>query len=304
MKTIYSFVILLLVMLLTAACDTSAPPPSGPQYGSEPADATKPLYHLAIHPLHNPKKMAEAYQPLIDHLNENIIDADFVLESSRDYQAYERKFRARTPAFLLPNPWHTLEAIKMGYRVIAMAGDAEDFKGIFIVRKDSGIQTPSELKGKVVSYPSHTALAACIMPQYFLYRNGLDINKDIENVYVGSQESSIMNAYLGKSAVGATWPPPWRLFQMDHPAEAAQLKLIWETPPLMNNSVMARDDTAQELRDKVLALLLTLDETPKGRAILTGMSTARFHAADDVSYDKVRDYVTVFEQKVRPVERK
>jgi phosphonate transport system substrate-binding protein len=306
MKTIYSFVILLLVMLLATACDSPAPapPPSGPQYGSKPADTTKPLYHLAIHPLHNPKKMAEAYQPLIDHLNENITEADFVLEASRDYQYYERKFRARTPEFLLPNPWHTLEAIKMGYRVIAMAGDAEDFKGIFIVRKDSGIQTPAELKGKVVSYPSHTALAACIMPQYFLYRNGVDINKDIENVYVGSQESSIMNAYLGKSAAGATWPPPWRLFQMDHPAEAAQLKLIWETPPLMNNSVMARDDTPLELRDKVLALLLALDETPKGRAILTGMSTARFHAADDASYDKVRDYVAVFEQKVRPVERK
>jgi phosphonate transport system substrate-binding protein len=72
----------------------------------------------------------------------------------------------------------------------------------------------------------------------------------------------------------------------------------------MNNSVMARDDTPLELRDKVLALLLALDETPKGRAILTGMSTARFHAADDASYDKVRDYVAVFEQKVRPVERK
>jgi phosphonate transport system substrate-binding protein len=294
----------LLVILLTAACDSSPPPASGPEYGSGPADTVKPLYHLAIHPLHNPKKMAEAYQPLIDHLNANIEEAVFVLEASRDYQAYERKFRARTPEFLLPNPWHTLEAIKMGYRVIAMAGDAEDFKGIFIIRKDSDVQNPSELKGKVVSYPSHTALAACIMPQYFLYQQGLDINQDITNVYVGSQESSIMNAYLGKSAVGATWPPPWRLFQKDHPTEASQLKLIWETPPLMNNSVMARDDIQEALRDKVLTLLLTLDETPAGQNILSGMETARFHAADDASYDKVRDYVAVFEQKVRPVERK
>jgi phosphonate transport system substrate-binding protein len=248
--------------------------------------------------------MAEAYQPLIDYMNRNIPEARFVLEASRDYQAYERKFRARTPAFLLPNPWHTLEAIKTGYRVIAMAGDAEDFKGIFIVRKDSGFQTPAELKGKVVSYPSHTALAACIMPQYFLHQQGLNVNQDITNVYVGSQESSIMNAYLGKSAAGATWPPPWRLFQKDHPTEASQLELIWETPPLMNNSVMARDDIPKALRDKVQTLLVELDETPEGQTILTGMSTARFHLADDASYDKVRDYVAVFEQKVRPVEQK
>jgi phosphonate transport system substrate-binding protein len=294
----------LLVMIVVAACDTSAPPSSGPDYSSGPGDSVKPIYHLAIHPLHNPKKLAEAYQPLVEHLNANIPEALFVLEASRDYQAYEVKFRARTPEFLLPNPWHTLEAIKMGYRVIAMAGDAEDFKGIFIVRKDSEIRTPDELKGKVVSYPSHTALAACIMPQYFLHQHGVDINRDIENVYVGSQESSIMNAYLGKSAAGATWPPPWRLFQIDHPDKAAQLELIWETPPLMNNSVMARDDLPQDLGERVLELLLALDETAAGREILEGMSTARFHAAKNSSYDKVRDYVAVFEQEVRPVERK
>jgi len=61
------------------------------------------------------------------------------LEASRDYQAYEVKFRNRKPELILPNPWQTLEAIKVGYQVIAMAGDAEDFNGIFIVRKDSGI---------------------------------------------------------------------------------------------------------------------------------------------------------------------
>lgn len=304
MSSIQSIMSFLLAMFMVAACDSSEPPPSGPQYRSGPADVTKPLYRLAIHPLHNPKKMAEAYQPLVDYMNANITEASFVLEASRDYQTYEQKFRARTPEFLLPNPWQTLEAIKVGYHVIAMAGDADDFKGIFLVRKDSGINAPSDLKGKPISYPSHTALAACIMPQYFLYQHGLDVNQDILNLYVGSQESSIMNVYLGTSAAGATWPPPWRLFQKDRPEEAAQLKVIWETPSLMNNSVMVRDDIPQTLRDKVRALLLALDKTPTGEVILSSMETARFHAADDASYDKVRDYVAVFEQKVRKVESK
>jgi phosphonate transport system substrate-binding protein len=72
----------------------------------------------------------------------------------------------------------------------------------------------------------------------------------------------------------------------------------------MNNSVMARNDIPAALRDKVQALLLALGETPAGREILNGMETARFHAADDASYDKVRDYVAVFEERVRPVEQK
>lgn len=294
----------ILLTVVMAACDSAPPPTAGPQYGNAPGKTERAHYHLAVHPLHNPKKLAEAYQPLVDYLNANIPEASFDLEASRDYQDYERKFRARTPALLLPNPWHTLEAIKVGYHVIAMAGDADDFKGIFIVRKDSPLRNPADLKGKVVSYPSHTALAACIMPQYFLYQHGLDISRDIRNSYVGSQESSIMNAYLGKAAAGATWPPPWRLFQKDHPKQAAQLKLIWETPPLMNNSVMARDDVPESLRSKVQNLLITLGQTELGRKILEGMSTDRFHLADDASYDKVRTYVETFEREVRPVERK
>jgi len=299
-----SLLILLLPAIFAAGCQSETESPQGPQYGDHPAEPLKPLYRLAVHPLHNPSKLTEAYQPLIDYLNQQVADAHFELEASRDYQVYEAKFRAREPEFLLPNPWQTLEAIKAGYHVIAMAGDAEDFKGLFIVRKDGGINTPTDLKGKVVSYPSRTALAACIMPQYYLHTHGIDVNRDIENRYVGSQESSIMNAYLGEAAAGATWPPPWRLFQKDHPKEAAELTVAWETPSLLNNSVMVRDDVPTAVGDSLKTLILALGASQEGQSILAGMQTAQFHAADDARYDTVRDYVAEFEKTVRPVEQK
>jgi len=289
---------------LLTACERVPAPATALQYTDAPAGDGVPVYQFAVHPLHNPQKLSEAYQPLVDHLNRRIPGMRIELEASRDYQVYEQKIRAREPAFLLPNPWQTLQAVKVGYRVIAMAGDAADFKGVFVVRRDSGIRVPADLRGKVVSYPSHTALAGAVMPQYYLHTHGIDINRDIENVYVGSQESSIMNVFLGKSAAGATWPPPWRLFQRDHPAEAAQLELAWETPPLLNNAVMVRDDVPAALREQVRMALIELAETPAGIAILGGMETARFHPADDARYDVVRDYIARFERDVRPVERK
>ena len=30
---------------------------------------TSPVYHFAVHPLHNPAKLIEEYQPLMDYLN-------------------------------------------------------------------------------------------------------------------------------------------------------------------------------------------------------------------------------------------
>jgi phosphonate transport system substrate-binding protein len=278
------------------------PPVQGPQVASAPAAPAVPNYRLAVHPLHNPAKLTEAYQPLIDHLNERLQDTRLTLEASRDYANFEDKYRARRPEFLLPNPWQTLQAMKSGYRVIAMAGEPADFKGIFVVRKDSGLTRPEDLKGKAVSYPSPTALAACIMPQYFLHRHGIDVMADLDNRYVGSQESAIMNAYLGLTAAGATWPPPWRAFVKAHPREADELTVIWETESLVNNSVMVRGDVPADVAERVAALLTGLEATAEGRSILAGMETARFLPASDADYDVVSRYVERFEAEVRPVQ--
>jgi phosphonate transport system substrate-binding protein len=292
-----------LALILMASCDQQATE-KPLQYSSAPAVASAKVYRVVPHPLYNPQKLSLIFQPLLDHLNRQMSGVNFQLETSRDYQAFEKKFRNREADFLLPNPWQTIEAQKVGYHVMLMWGEAADFKGIFIVRKDSKVNTPADLKGKVVSYPSPTALAAAIMPQYFLFKNGIDINKDTRNIYVGSQESSIMNVYLGQSTAGATWPPPWRLFQKDHPAEADMLKVIWETPPLINNSVMARKDVPEAVRRMVSQALLDLPKTQEGKQILANMETSGFFAADDASYNIVRDYIKRFEKEVRPVEKK
>jgi phosphonate transport system substrate-binding protein len=301
--TKYGWIYCFLFTLVLASCSHEREAVA-PQYGSAPKESGSPVYSFAIHPLHNPNELMREYQPLIEYLNARITGAKLVLEASRDYASFEEKYKARKPEFILPNPWQTLQAMRAGYHVVATAGDSRDFKGIFIVRKDSGIKRPADLKGKAVSYPAATALAACIMPQYFLHKKGIDVNVDIQNRYVGSQESSIMNAYLKNTAAGATWPPPWRAFQKLHPEEAAELTVAWETESLINNSVMIRSDIPAPLQKQVRELLARLNETEQGRAILGNMETARFIPASDKDYDVVRMYVERFEREVRKVEMK
>ena len=292
----------LLLMALAAACsDQTAEKPL--QYSTAPVGQHSPVYRLVPHPLYNPQTLSEVMQPLVDHLNLHLKGVRLELEASRDYQAFEAKFRAREAEILMPNPWQTIEAQKVGYQVLAMWGEAQDFKGIFIVRKDGPVKVPADLRGKAVSYPSPTALAAAIMPQYYLHQQGIKVNSEIRNQYVGTQESSIMNVYMGAVAAGATWPPPWRKFQKDHPAEAAQLKVLWETPPLVNNSVMMRSDLDPGIRQEMTRILLELPGSPEGRKILAGMETSRFHPANDASYEVVREYIARFERDVRPIER-
>lgn len=292
-----------MALVCSLACDRASKV-QAPRYETASSQAQGSVYVFAVHPLHNPKKLHADYQPLVDYLNRHMRGGILELEASRDYGHFEGKYRARSPHLLLPNPWQTLQAMKAGYHVIAMAGEPEDFKGILVVRRDSGLSIPSDLKGKAVSYPSPTALAACIMPQYFLHQHGVNIHTQIDNRFVGSQESSIMNVFLGQTAAGATWPPPWRAFQKAHPREASELKVLWETPSLINNSVMVRDDVPPALRDDIRTALIHLHETEEGRAILAPMETTRFRPASDDDYEVVRRYVAQFEKDVRPVEGK
>ena len=258
-------------------------------------------YTFAVHPLHNPTHLFEIFNPLVQYLNKRIPNAHFKLEASRDYASFDQKLINEKVAFALPNPYQTLIAIDHQYRVIAKMGDDFNFRGIILVRKDSGIKIPTDLKGKSVSYPAPTALAATMLPQDFLQRHGLNINKDIKNEYVGSQESAIINVFLGITAAGATWPPPWNALSDERPELKEQLKVIWQTQSLPNNSVVARKDIPEKLALKVQSLLANLHHTNEGKAILERMYLSKYEMANNDTYWSVQEFITQFDKNVRPL---
>lgn len=266
------------------------------------APAIRKTYVFAIHPLHNPVRLFEIYAPLLDYLNRNIPAATFRLEASRNYDEFDKKLYSRQFDFALPNPYQTLNSLKYGYHVIAKMGEDSKFTGIILIRRDSGIKKITDLKGKKVAYPARTALAATLMPQYFLHTHGVDVNRDIENLYVGSQESSIMNVYFGKVAAGATWPLPWEMFQNEYPDRARELELKWETKPLINNGVVARDDAPPQIVREVARLLDTLHTTEEGKALLARIPLSRFELADDRRYHVVEDFLHRFRRTVYPLD--
>jgi phosphonate transport system substrate-binding protein len=257
---------------------------------------------VGIHPLHNPEKLIEVFGPIGDLFNEQIPEYHFKIEASRNYRAFEEKLEKRQLEVALPNPYQTLMALKYGYRIFAKMGDDKNFRGLIIVRKDSKIKKLSDLKNKKVSYPAATALAATMLPQFYLYQNGLDILKDVQNMYVGSQESSILNAFLKESDAACTWPPPWIAFVKNNPEKAKELEVKWETKNLVNNGLIIRDDLPVQLQNRMQDILLHLHETEAGRKILARMELSRFELADEKTYQVVRNFLAEFTRLIRKPE--
>lgn len=293
--------LLLPVWMLSGCAPSASQDASLPAYESQAVSKASAVYVLAVHPLHNPKRLYEVYQPLIERLNARLPGITLKLEASSSYADYEAKMARREVAFTLPNPYQTLMALRHGYQVFAKMGDDEQFRGVILVRKDSGIRDPRQLIGKAVSYPAATALAAGMMPQWFFQQHGVNVARDLDNRYVGTQESSMMNVVLGKVSAGCTWPLPWAIFQKEQPDLAAQLEVRWETPHLVNNALLARDDVPPEVVRRVKQEMVTLHESAEGKAILARMALSRFEPADDSTYRPVAEFLRRFDAEVRPV---
>jgi len=294
--------LVLIILFLVCACDNSKSTHYTPKYGAAPVTDLMNRYVIGIHPLHNPQRLYEVFGPLAELLTEKIEGARFEVEASRNYAAFDEKLYAGKLEFAIPNPYQTVLSLKHNYRVFGKMGDDQNFRGIILVRKDRHIETVSDLKGEVISFPAPTALAATMMPQYFLHEQGLDITTDCEVNYVGSQESSIMNVFLGNVMAGATWPPPWLALSKERPQLRDELEIKWQTDPLLNNGVVVRNDIPREIVDQVGAILFTLHETEAGRAILKPMELSQFESATDATYQSVNDFLKQFNLKIRNID--
>ena len=297
---LYSLTIWLAVSLLPfflLACDPRKKESYTPVYASMPAGKRAVLI-FGVLPMYNPHRLYETFGPLVEYLDRHVPDITITLEASRSYEEYEKKLASRHFAFALSNPYQTINSLQYGYRVFAKMGEDDKFRGLIIVRKDSSINTVADLKGKIISFPAPTGLAATMMPLYYLHTHGLDVNQDIKRLFSGSLESSIMNVYLGKSAAGGTWLPAWQAFVERNPQIAAEFEVKWETPSLLNNGLVARDDVPQEIVDKVQSLLLALPTHEEGRQLLAALPLTRFESATDATYQPVRDFVKKYFEAV------
>lgn len=258
-----------------------------------------PRYTFAVHPLHNPKLLYEKYAPLIDFINANVEGFSLKLVASRDYPTFESKLFSGRFDFALPNPLQTIASLHHGYRIIGKMGDDNLFQGIIVMRRDTGnrVMFVEDLAGASLSFPANTALAATMMPKYFLKSRGLDLDSnDIH--YVGSQESAIMNVYLNKTAAAGTWPLPWGMLLKARPELEAAMEIKWRTPSLVNNGVVARTDLNADHVAAVLYNLLALHTHSRGQEILKMLEISCFEAAQEKTYEPVKkflkDYAALF----------
>ena len=194
---------LLMIVSMLAGYEYGGRPADAATFGTEtPIRARVPEYVFGVFPIQNPISISAAYQPVLDAINREARGFTVRLETSGDFPAFETKLREHKLDIAVTNPLQTLAAEGMGYHIFAKFGCDDLFRGIVVARKDSGLKSVKDLRGKAISFPSPTAWAT-IMTKILLKKEGLNVETEAQPRYVGSLDSAVMNVYSGLTAAGA-----------------------------------------------------------------------------------------------------
>lgn len=259
--------------------------------------AAEDTFIFGIHPYTNPQDMYEAYRPIMQYLESKLPGKRFEVEASLNYADYEAKLAARRFHFSLPNPAQTVASFEHGYHVIAKMTPDDDFRGLFIARASDAPATPQSLAGKTLCLTSATALAATLQPLMWLHDQGVDV-KSLKIRYVGSQFSSILNAWSGEFDACGSTSRFFRSWSKANPEKAKDIKLLWRTPPLPHNGVVARDDVPKEIGEQVARALAGLDKDPAVDQAQFKLDQQHFELATNAAYKPVIEFLKRYDAAI------
>lgn len=165
------------------------------------------------------------------------------------------------------------------------------YSGYLFVRKDSGIRTVADMKGKRMAFVEKATTAGYIFPLAYLREHGVDDIEGFfrERIFTGSHDAAISAVLDRKTDVGAAKHSIWDRVKRENPRVDQELMVLAQSPPVPSNGLCIRKDLAPELATLLKNALLSLDKDAEGRKVLEKLGAVRFIETTARDYQPVLD---------------
>lgn len=243
-------------------------------------DDTVPAYKFGVVPQFSAQKIHAIWQPILDEL-QNGTGLHFTLIGSTNISEFEKKYLNGSFDFAYMNPLHILKAHKShGYRPLTR-DHAQLLQGVLVVRADSPIQSPMELTGKTVAFPSPVALGASLMIRADL-QDRFKVN--IVPKYVRSHSSVYLNVALGHAIAGGGVQ---KTLEKQPANVRKRLRILYQTRKVKPHPISVHPRVPETVQKKVLQTLLALGQTSKGRQLLEKIPIKQIGPASLEDYEEL-----------------
>ncbi|MFC7167395.1 phosphate/phosphite/phosphonate ABC transporter substrate-binding protein [Halospeciosus flavus] len=148
-------------------------------FGSQPyGDGT---VTFVMSPSEPQEYMMKQYKPVKQFLAEKTAsNVDVKLQYAADYTAVLQALGSGNAEIAETGPFAAALGVKAEKANIALqryAYGSWDYSSVIVTRKDSGIETLSDLKGKKIAFADMTSASGSLYPLYQLKQAGLDVGK-------------------------------------------------------------------------------------------------------------------------------
>ncbi|MBU0676046.1 MAG: phosphate/phosphite/phosphonate ABC transporter substrate-binding protein [Proteobacteria bacterium] len=152
------------------------------------------------------------------------------------------------------------------------------YHGFLIVRKDSGIKTVEDMRGKRMAFVEKATTAGYIFPRAYFKEHGVSVDEGFfsETFFTGSHDSAIMAVLDHKADVGAAKHSIYNRLQRENPRIDQELLILADSPKVPSNGLCVRPDLDPDLREKFKQALLGLETDPAGKSVLDDFGALRF----------------------------
>jgi len=160
------------------------------------------------------------------------------------------------------------------------------YKSLIIVRKDSGIDTVPQLKGRTMAFVDPSSASGHLFPTAGLQKQGIEPNKYFSRViFSGSHDASILAVANKKVDAAAVADRIFAAAVAKGVVRQADFNIVWTSPDIPESPMVWRKDLDPELKKKIAAAFANVKNVEWGdQGVLNG-----FVPTTDAAYNVVRD---------------
>ena len=242
-------------------------------------------------PLKNSEKLVEDLKPISDYLSERL-GVKVEAFTASNYIGVVEGLGSGSVDFGIIPPFSSLLAQKQSNAKPILTSKGKTGKPGYTaelyVRKDSGIKSLQDVKGKKVAFVDPSSSSGYIYPGAMLVEAGLNLDKDISYQFSGGHDKSLQLLLNKDVDVIATFDGVEDRYAKDFPQAKTDIQKLATSDMIPGVMVTTSDKMDKELQKKLEQALRDIEKDPKMKELFTKMfSITGFTDVDQDAYKKV-----------------
>lgn len=152
--------------------------------------------------------------------------------------------------------------------VVVKKNGSTTYKSQLLVRKDSGIKTLADIKGKKVAFVEASSTSGYLFPAAMLKENGIDLEKDIEYLYAGGHDKALQLLLNGDVDVAATFSDARTRYAKEFPDAVDRTEVLEYTKDIPGVSITVSSKMDEAMVKKLKEALEKIAASEEGKALL------------------------------------